>query len=1490
MPSQNDSVRRPLEDRRATLTRWLRERGADPANLTPTQRRLWMLLQLDGTLPAQVLTARELRGALELAPLQQAIAEVGRRHDLLRSTFKDVGGTPLRLVHPIAALSLRVTDVTDADAAERLSDIAREMLARRADVASAPLVDLRLVRLAADSHVLFATGHELVVATSSLESFVQELLTTYAALHRGEPLGEGAVPSHAEHATREHAWLASPEGAAAVEHWRRRLADVPVLQLPTDRPRPAVKTHRSASVHQRLPRELLGQLSALATRTDEELGTVLLTGLQTLLARYSLQVDVTVGVRDEPPGSAESEPPGPGRGPLVLRVGLGGDPSFEDALRRTGRALREARKFGRVPFATLVEALQPPRDLSRTPFFQTLFQFRDAREALDLVPGLRVTPHVPRVGTTPVDLTLAATATQEGLHLRVDYNTDLFDASTARRMLDHLRTLLDGALTTPTSTLSALRLLPAEEWGQVLHGWNETAHAAPSEKCLHELVEAQAARTPGAWAVTGPGGERTYAMLDEQANQLAHHLRGLGLEREDRVALCLERSVEMVVAMLAVLKAGGAYVPLDPEYPTERLTHLLTDSGARVLITQRSLTARLGTSPAKRLLVDEDWPAIAANPRSAPPRTTTPAHLAYLIYTSGSTGTPKAVMLTHRGIVNNLTWRQATWPLNPEDRVLQNHSFSFDPSVWATFWPLLVGARTVVTAAGQATDSRSLVELMRSQGITVYGAVPSLNSVLMEEPDIGRCTRLRYVLSGAEALTGSLQRSIFSRVSATVANLYGPTETTIDATSWTCPRVDEPEAAPIGRPIGNTRTYVVDAHLQPVPVGVPGEICIGGAGLARGYHGRPGLTAERFVPDPFSSETGARLYRTGDLGRYRADGAIMFLGRVDDQVKVSGYRVELGEVEAALGQHPDVREVVVVAHASGPDMKRLVAYIVPAENAAPQARALSTYLEGHLPTYMVPTLFVIVSELPRTANGKVNRQALPAPQVERAEPLADSAMPRSPLEEEIAAAFGNVLGTTSVGIHDDFFGVGGTSLMLAKLASRLLNRFEIAIPVHQFFKVPTVAGVANVVETFQREGLEAVLMNQHATRLDTDATLPPDISPEGLPEADFLDPSAVLLTGATGYLGAFLLEQLLKCTRATVYCLVRADTPAQAMKRVRTTMEQYLVWDEAHAARIRPLVGDLAKPRLGLDEAEWDAMAGKLDAIYHNGALVNFVYPYSALRGPNVQGTQEVLRLACLRRLKAVHYVSTIDVLLATHMPRPFLEDDSPLHSPVEVPGGYTGSKWVAEKVVDIARQRGIPVGIYRPGLILSHEETGATQTNDYLLVAFRGYVPMGILPEYPRIFDTIPVDYAAKAIVHISLKREAFGRFFHLFNPAPVSLHQFCEWIRSYGYEFDIVPFDEARRRALEVDTSHPLYPLVPLIRDAEAEPTPALDPSVIGELQPEMECANALEVLAGSGIRCPPMTEALAHRCIQYLVDVGFLPPPEALRTARSRQVAGT
>ncbi|MFU2337632.1 amino acid adenylation domain-containing protein [Streptomyces albidoflavus] len=1462
------------------------------ASLSPEQRRLLMLMNMEPEMPVHRVSGYRLRGTLDVAALQQALAGLTRRHELLRSSFTELAGRVVRVVHPVGEARLVEHSPADDEPAEEfLARHTRADLDTPLDPFAGQLLRALLLRTSATEHLLLLTAHELIADEWTPDLLIRDLVAEYRRALPGSGDGGGETPapaaaSYADYARWRLERTEAPETARQLDHWRDRLAGVSVLQLPTDRRRPATKTYPGASVAATVPQAAAAGLDRLADRLGVTGDSVLLAAFQTLLSRYARQSDIAVGTRTSVRGERWQDLVGPAANTLVIRTDLSGEPGFEDAIRLTDRARTDAGAHAEILFGTLVDELQSSsRDVSRTPFFQAMFDFRDAQWSLT-APGLTVTPRALPAGRTAVDLSLQAVRDVEGLRLRLDYNTDLHDESTARRMLTHLTTLLHEAVHAPRQPVAELPLLDADEHELVLRTWNRTEEDFPADLGIHQLVEAQTERTPDALAVSCGGASVTYRELNERANQLAHHLRDRGVGTESRVAICLERSVEMVVAMLAVLKAGGAYVPLDPEYPAERLGYLLTDSDTQVLITQWELTQGLEFAR-ERVLIDEDWPQVARSPRHNPGIEVDPAQLAYLIYTSGSTGRPKGVMLTHRGAVNNLTWRQRHWPLRADDRVLQNHSFSFDPSLWATFWPLLAGARVVITPPGQKYDAKALVRLLEEEEITVYAAVPSLNSVLMEEPGIERCTKLRYVQSGAEALTGALQRSIFSRIkNAELINFYGPTETTVDSTAWVCERAEDPEAAPIGRPVANLTAYILDDNAQPVPAGVAGHICIAGTGLARGYHGRPGLTADRFVPDPFGTP-GQRLYRTGDLGRYTAVGTIEFLGRADTQVKIRGYRIELGEVETALTGHPEVRESVAVAREEANGDRRLIGYVARTRGSELRPHTLQTHLAESMPAYMVPSVIVVLDEFPKTPNGKIDRKALPAPGDAQTVDTDSLAQPRTELETEIAAMFAKALQLPAVGVDQDFFEAGGSSLMLSRLASQLINRFEIDLPVHQLFKTPTVEGVAAAVQEHQTGDLREALVDRQIRMLEKDAVLADDIRPDGLPQADYFDPRAVLLTGATGYLGAFLLQSLLERTKADVYCVVRANDKDRALQRLRRTMEKYLIWDERYAARIRALPGDLGRPRVGLSEETWAELATTIDAIYHSGATVNFVYPYSALRKPNVGGTQELLRLACTTRLKAFHHISTADVVLAAHMARPLMEDATALARPNDDPGGYTGSKWVAEKIVDIARERGIPVSIFRPGLILGHTATGATQPEDYLVVSFRGFAAMGIVPDYPRILDAVPVDYVADATVHISLRPDAIGDFYHLFNPAPVSIPRFCDWIRTFGYDFDIVPFEEARERALEVPPGHPLYSMVPLIRDAEADPQESLDPALIHLVQPELECRNTLRALEGSDVVCPPADEKQAHLVLQYLIDQGHLESPEEMRARYERSV---
>jgi thioester reductase-like protein len=740
-------------------------------------------------------------------------------------------------------------------------------------------------------------------------------------------------------------------------------------------------------------------------------------------------------------------------------------------------------------------------------------------------------------------------------------------------------------------------------------------------------------------------------------------------------------------------------------------------------------------------------------------------------------------------------------------------------------------------------------------------------------------TDLRYVFSGGESLGVELQNRLHETLAADLYNVYGPTEATIDCTYWHCSRGAQPRPAPIGRPTGNAQIYLLNQHLDLVPIGVAGEIFIGGSGLARGYASDPCLTAEKFVPCPFGQTPGARMYRSGDLSRQNADGVLDFIGRADEQVKIRGFRVELGEIERALLLHQGSNEAAVTLTRGPSGEPRITAYLsFGRDSEVPSSAALTEFLSQRLPVYMLPELYITLESLPRTRNGKIDRRALPLPEDIEADPARLFIGPRTPLEAEVAKIVATVLGLERVSVEADLFTLGCNSLLMSRITSRLSSAYQINMPVPQFFKDPTVVGLARLIDGYQRTGQQGVAPAWTLEQLEAEAAIDSAITAEGLPVADYCSPRHIFLTGVTGYLGAFLLEQLLCETSADIYCLVRASEEADGHRRIQQTLESYQIWQDSYRERIFPVIGDLAKPRLGLSEAEFTALAETADVIYHSGALVNFVYPYSALKAPNVQGTHEVIRLSCREKLKAIHYVSTVDVLLGTHTHRPFFENDQVLNDPAEIPDGYARSKWVAEKMLATARSRGVPVCVYRPGLIMGHTQTGATQTNDYLLVMLRGYIDLGILPEPDIMIDFVTVDYVAKVISQLSRKPDSIGKYFHIWNPRPVHMSEAYKWIRSFGYELEIVPLPVLRKSVLAVDSSNALYPFVAGFRDRTEAPAPALshDPRVVKNIDIYSECKNTFAGIADNGTDCPTLTEEMAHHCFAYLAGIGFLPQP--------------
>ncbi|MBF5031934.1 amino acid adenylation domain-containing protein [Micromonospora sp. ANENR4] len=1059
--------------RQALIAKRLRARQAAPAaRITPrpsgaevplsyAQERVWFMDQLaPGEAAYHIAVPLRVRGPLDVDALRVALTALADRHESQRTRFPaDADGRPTVVVADTADVPLTVVDAPDEAAAQALVDAAA---AEPFDLANGPLLRALLIRLAADDHVLFLAQHHIVGDGWSVDVLLRDLITLYRG---GEP---PALPiQYGDFAVWEAQELDGPQARAHVDYWKQRLAGITPLELPLDRPRPATQTYRGDFVEFQLDPAATEALNALTRDSGGTLFMTLLAAYQVLLARHAGQDDFAIGASVAGRSAPELENVvGMFINMLPLRADLAGDPTFAELLERTRRTVLDGFEHAEVPFAKVVHELGLPRDVSRSPVFQTMFVLQNYE--MGRFRGVSRTDEVTfswtpmELQATRFDFELHAVETVDGLWGKLVFNTDLFDRATVERMAQRWTALLDAVVAAPDTPVSRLPLLPAAE-RDLLAAWNDTTADFPRAETLHGPIEERAAATPDAVAVTIDGHRRTYAELNAQANRVAHRLRVAGVGPETLVGVCAERSVELVAGLLGVLKAGGAYLPLDPEYPADRLAFMVGDADAPVVLVQSHLRDVLPDTGATVLELD-DATVWSGQPETDPTPAAGPENLAYVIYTSGSTGRPKGVPNTHRGIVNRLDWMQKTYGLGADDAVLQKTPASFDVSVWEFFWPLRTGARLVLAKPGGHKDAGYLRDLLVSERITTAHFVPSMLTVFLAEDGVEAATALRRVICSGEELPPASAADFTARLPwCGLHNLYGPTEAAIDVTAWACEpdRLAEVTTVPIGAPIANLRLHVLDPSGAQCPVGVAGELHIGGVGLARGYHRRPALTAEKFVPDPFSVEPGARLYRTGDLARWVVgpDGAgvIEFLGRIDHQVKLRGLRIELGEIESALRDQPGVTEATVIVREDSPGDKRLTAYLVgEAEHAA-----LKAALKDTLPEYMVPAAFVTLDALPLTPNGKLDRKALPAPVVTREASVA-LVEPRDDTERALAAIWSEVLGVDTLGIDDDFFDLGGHSMLATQVVAKI-RKAELggrAVGVMDLFQQRTIRDLA----------------------------------------------------------------------------------------------------------------------------------------------------------------------------------------------------------------------------------------------------------------------------------------------------------------------------------------------------------------------------------------------------------------------------------------------
>ena len=1044
------------------------------------QRRLWFVHQLEPESPSYNVTrALWLSGNLEVPALERSLATIVARHEALRTTFRPADGEPVQVVAPDWKLELPMADCSAVAAVDREAEVQRliqEEVRRPFDLERGPLLRARLIRLAPDEHVLILVVHHIVFDGWSAGVLSRELSECYRAFSTGEAPQLPELPvQYADYAVWQREWLTGEAFDRQLVYWRTQLAGAPaVLELPTDFPRPQARSDRGATERRLLSRPLLERLMELSQQEEATLFMTLLAGFQLLLSRYTGQDDIVVGspianrTRSELEGLI-----GFFVNSLPLRTDLSGDPSFRQLLGRVRQMALEAYDHQDLSFERLVEELQPRRSQDRNPVFQVMFTLQNAPRAPLRLPGITLRSLPRRAGTSKFDLTLHTHEVSQGVTASLEYSTDLFESRTITRMLGHLERLLEEVSTDPDQRLSTIPLLMGDERHQVLIEWNQTDRAFPIECCVHQLFESQAAERPDAAAVEDGSECLTYRELNRRANRVARYLRRRGVGPDVRVGVALERSADLVVALLGVLKAGGAYVPLDPSYPPERLGFMLEDAGVSVLLT------RAGTPPhlAADLSIvglDSDRGRIEAERDENLENRTSAEHLAYVMYTSGSSGRPKGIAVPHRAItrlVRNTDYVQLT----SEDRVAQISNASFDAATFEIWGALLNGARLVLIDHDVVLSPPDCASEVRERGITAMFLTTALfNRLAATVPGI--FATVRHLLFGGEAVDPQSVREVLAHgPPERLLHVYGPTEATTFATCFEVREVAERAVTvPIGRPIANTKAYVLDPHLAPVPVGVPGELYLAGPGLARGYLGHPGITAEHFVPNPFETAPGAqiggRLYRTGDRVRWRADGTLEFLGRLDDQIKLRGFRIEPAEIEATLARHPAIGECAVIVRDDLTGGRALVAYLAPrASNGArrPVSRTLipdlRSYLRGRLPEYMVPSAFVLLDAFPLSPNGKIARRILPAPDGMMAESPGPFVPPRTPTEKALAVLWQELLGVDRVGTEESFFDLGGHSLLALRLFAEIKRTFDRRLPLSTLFQAPTIRKLAKIL-------------------------------------------------------------------------------------------------------------------------------------------------------------------------------------------------------------------------------------------------------------------------------------------------------------------------------------------------------------------------------------------------------------------------------------------
>jgi amino acid adenylation domain-containing protein/thioester reductase-like protein len=1443
-------------------------RHGDTVPVSFTQERIWFLEQFNpGTAFRNMSGVARIPVPVEPEVFTDCVEAVVARHDILRTRFDLRDGEPAGIVEDKVRVPVRVLPDLPREEREQLFN---QDATRPFDLRVAPLLRVTIAPEGAAAFVQL-TMHHIVSDGFSTGVFFAELGELYRLRLAGIQAGLPPLPfQFGDVAAWERQQSGGPAQAESVGYWSAQLRGAPrQLTLPGDYPRPARQTYRGKRLPVELADDVAGQVRQLSQRHGVTPFVTALAAFTVVLSRYAAQDDIVVGV---PVANREQRGVeqliGPFLNTLALRFDLSGNPSFAELSQQVSRVFLAGLEHQEVPFERVLQAVGNARDPSRSPLFQVVFNFQ-ADQSSAGTPGSELRDL--HNGGCDFDLLFNVVAAAGGMTAHIDYYADVYREPTVAGIGAAFQAVLRAAASDPHLPVAALPLLSPGACQRLGAEAAGPAMAYDQECRVHDLVLRAARSHPDQVALIEGGKQISYHDIDERSAVIAAELRRLAAAAPGaHIAICLPRSADMTVAIVGVLRAGLAYIPLDPDYPVDRLAFICKDAGVAAVLTRGDLADVLGLADVPVVRMD-GLPAGTTGGQVPDPdgSQVTASQCAYTIYTSGSTGQPKGVQVSHRNVVNFLKSMRERPGLRSGDVLLAVTSPSFDIAVLEMLLPLTVGGQAVVARAEEAVDGRRLAELLEAYQVSVMQATPATWQLMLDSGWRGR-PGLR-ALCGGEAFPPALAGALLARCGE-VWNMYGPTETTIWSAIHQVTAEDVAATSiPIGRPIANTTAFILDAGLNPVPRGVLGELCIGGDGVSIGYYHRQDLTADRFVRLPFLPAQ--RVYRTGDLARTRPDGTIEFAGRRDHQVKIRGFRIELGEIEAVLGAHPGVARAVAVAVEACAGDRAIVAYVSPAGQPQPQPKELQAFAEQRLPDYMVPARVVVLDKLPLTPNGKIDRNSLPGQDVlsqpDQAAQAPRFVPPRTETEQAIAAIWQDLLGLPEVGVEDNFFELGGHSLLATKLVFRVHDVLGADLPLTALFDgEPTIARLASLVTAGNDEASTA----DRFLDLQAEARLAGDVRPvPGAHVHSVRHPQHIFLTGATGFVGAFLLAELLQTTQASVFCLVRAASADEGLQRIRDAMAEYGIWNPALAERIIPVPGTLSRQRFGLSRPQWQHLAAMSDVIYHCGAEVNFLRKYHALKPANVLGTEEVLRLACDGSVKPVHFVSTIYVFSRFSYPpgTEFYEDMQPVHD-LNYTFGYTQSKWVSEQMVMEAGRRGVPVYIHRLGRVAGHSKTGACQTYDFVWQVTKVGIEMAAAPVMDMTLDVTPVDYVVAALAHLSRQPELAGRAFHLLSPKQITEAEFVAWLERYGYQGERLTFSEwcqrVVRRAAELSdrTAGALAPFLSGTLPLDRMPAAHFDR------------ANVERGLADTAISCPPMSEELLRTYLEYFTDSGYLPRP--------------